>query len=208
MLKKLKIRGRLVLSFSTMVLLTLIITAASLVGLRASGDNLNDFIDHSYTADTAIKMCRIEANVAARTVREMTLDANPANMSGYKAKIDENITALKADIEVLKNSYPEQDGLVDQYEKNVNDWINEATNIVAQLEKGENAVAANLILTKCSPALQTLVDTAKQLDGKLEILQNETLATSQSIIDNVSLAVFVLLIVSVLMCIVLAIKVT
>ena len=73
MLKKLKIRSKLLVSFGVVLLLTVIISVFSILQLRKANDNLRNFIDGVVAADDAVKVCRINTFMAAKDVRDMVI---------------------------------------------------------------------------------------------------------------------------------------
>lgn len=203
-----KIKNRLIISFATIVAFTLIVTISALTGLKAVNNNLKNFTNYSYAADDAIKNCRIQANVAARVVREMVIDTNSAKYPEYKNAVNTSIDAINGYIKILKTSYQGQDTLVAEYEAAVDKWVQVANKIVLEAERNNNVAASNLILTQCSPALNELVTIAQKIDANLIVMEDETLARGNRISNNVSLTVLVCLIVAVIISLTLAIKTT
>ncbi|MEG0369390.1 MAG: methyl-accepting chemotaxis protein [Hungatella sp.] len=208
MLEKMNLRNRLLASFSVILLLTVFISTLALTGLSNANKELNSFIEHALTADSSIKQCRIEANVAARTLRDMAIDPDTRDYAVYKEKINQNIQSIQTDVEALKKSYTKQDGLVAKYETALNNWIGIAHEIIAILERGDHKTAETMILTECTPALQGLIDIAKELNVTTTQMQAQALKTSQTDTVRSSILVLGFLVASIALGILLSVKVT
>lgn len=208
MLKNVKLRTRLQLCFGFILLLTVLISSLALAGLKNANKELDSFINHSLAADAAVKMCRIETNVAARTLRDMAIDTDSSKISDYKATIEMNIGDLKANMQKLKDSYTGQDGLVEKYETAMNKWLTVAYNIIDLLESGDRETAQHMILAECTPALQELVNIAKELDATNLAIQTLALQTNKTETNFSSLLVIGILIASIVLSLLISVKVT
>ncbi len=77
MLKKLenmKLKERLNAGYRLVIVLMLISGVLSIVGMATLYMNLHSYINKAQRADTAAKMCQIQSNIAARTIREMSIN--------------------------------------------------------------------------------------------------------------------------------------
>ena len=73
MLKKLKIRGRLLLSFGVILCLSVIIASVSMNELRKANRELEKFAHKAVAADDMIKENRLYTNIAARNIRDAVI---------------------------------------------------------------------------------------------------------------------------------------
>ena len=208
MFNNLKIQTRLFISFSIILLFSVIIAVVSLNGLFDTNKNLNDFIIGPYSSDNAVKICRIETNVAARTIRDMALDSNKNNYESYKSQVNENINDIKESLELLKKSHNKNDGLVEKYEEAINDWIEIAYDIINEIENGSKTKATSMLLNECTPALQTIIDIAKQLNEQIKVMEGDAINKSKNTSNIVSIVVIVILLASLIISIIIAIVVT
>ena len=76
MFNKMKLKRYLTSMFTLIILMSAVITAAGTFGLAQLRSNMNTLINEELAADSAVKMCRIYANVAARDLREMLITAD------------------------------------------------------------------------------------------------------------------------------------
>lgn len=208
MFKNLRLRARLQLCFGFILLLTVLISTLALTGLKTSNNNLNSFINHSFAADAAVKMCRIETNVAARTLRDMVIDTDSGNNANYRAKIELNIEEIKTNLQKLKDSYTEQDGLVEKYESALNEWLPIASEIMTLVESGNREAAQRMIIAECTPTLQKLVDISKELDANSVVMQANDLQNNRNNTNTASILVIGILIASIVLSLVISSKVT
>lgn len=181
MLKKMNLRKRLLSAFTIILIFMLMISVFAIFSLRSSNDNFNDFISYSYQADSSVKICRIQTNVAARALRDMLIDTNAKNDSVYIEKYNTSIKQLTKSMETLKQSYVQNDGLVEKYETEINNWLSIANNILEQLKSGNDAAAQNMLLNQCTPSLDKIVTIATELDKST----NDNL--TQQLNENLSL---------------------
>lgn len=164
MFKKLKLKPYLLLVFACVILLAAMITALSAAGLLEIRKNMQDYIDNTLGAEAAVKTCRIEANVAARDLREMVITDNVDDYSKFIDQIYESQKTIKEQIALFKAAHGEEDGLAQKYDDAFQKWFLIAESVISQLEQGKKDNAADIILNQCSPALNTLVSIVKEID--------------------------------------------
>lgn len=189
----LKISVRMTLSYAVVVIFTVIICVISVLGFKNANTDLQDFIDHPFTADQAVKMCRIEVNVAARGIREMIIDNNPNNFASYENKVAENIANIKTNVAAFKSSYTNNDGLPEKYETALNKWIDIGNSIIAEIKSGDTETARTMLLEQCTPALAELVNIAKEIDTKTTIMQTEALDSNKKSTDMDTVTILILM---------------
>lgn len=208
MLKNLKIKYRLIFSYAIIVILSLIISILALTGLKEANQSLNEFIKHSFAADTAVKMCRIETNVAARTIREMLIDNEASKFSAYRTQVQSTVDQLNQNLESFKESYTPDDGLKEKYETALKDWVQIGYSVMDEIENGDELEAREMLLNECTPALNTLVSIAQEIAAKTTSMENEALAKSERNTTKTSVFVICILAAAVLFCVILSTVVT
>ncbi len=194
-LRKLKIKSRLVFGFSTILVAMILIIATAVGSLINSKNNLNNFLENSYTAAIAIKDSRIETNNAARLIREMAINTNKDELNTYVEEIKENENSLLEKIDIIKETFPADKGLVNEYEKSITEWLSNGNDIIQKLVNGEYDEAKTMILTQCTTALENLINNAEKLDAEIE--KAEALAISKNE-NGIIIAIAILIILLVL----------
>ena len=97
MLKKMdqmKIKEKLQFGYSLVIGLMVVITIVAIVGLFLVQGKMNSYIKGAQAADTAVKTCRIESNIAGRIIRELALNDNKEMASEYKEDIQESMAVI------------------------------------------------------------------------------------------------------------------
>lgn len=208
MLKNMKIKTRLLFAFSVMILFTLMIAGIGVLGLSKSNQHLHDFMNKQYQADTAVKMCRIEANNAARTIRDMMINTDTSSYPDYEAKFKAGVVELEKNLDILKKTYTENDGLVEKYDNAINRWIEIGNRALTGLKAGQREEVKDILINECSPALEVVVSIAKELDLSTNKLKEEVLEDSLSSTNGAAFIMLGAMAVSVIFGLVISFKIT
>ena len=113
-----KIREKLRFGYSLVIFMVVIIAVFSGIGLFFVQDKMNDYINGTQAADTAVKQCRINMNAAARNIREMTLNDNRDADQDYREKVEKYARLRNQDIDILYISAKTGEGI-----EALADWI-------------------------------------------------------------------------------------
>ena len=178
MFQRLKLRSYLFLVFITMICLSAITAGVGIFGLLNTKNQMDNLINKTLTADTAVKDCRIETNVAARILREMLITDNTSDYPSMKEQIQGNLDNINQQIVIFKQSHGEADGLAAKYEDAFTTWFEIANRAIAEIEKGNKDTAKKIILEECSPALSNMVNIVTEIDSittqERQVQENQT----------------------------------
>jgi methyl-accepting chemotaxis protein len=178
-MQNVKIRQKLKVSYSMLIVLTVVVSVLGLVGMGAINLRLNRLANKTEKASEAIKMCRIDVNVAARSVREMALNSDTSSYPAYRSKIEEKLADLSEELNTLENTGVLTQTQCSDYVNLIEAWEEDALSIVDSIEAGDNEAAIQDILEKCTPALDNLVEEAKELDSIIEASVDNAVLHSQ-----------------------------
>ena len=153
MFNKLKLKSYLISMFTAIILMSAVITAVGTFGLIQLRGNMETLINEELAADSAVKMCRIYANVAARDLREMLITDSAEEEKTLKDNIESSLSEIDGQIEIFKKAHGEEDGLAARYETAFNEWIEIANRALDAIEAGQEDRARTIIIEECSPAL-------------------------------------------------------
>lgn len=167
MFKKMKLKPYLLTVFSVIIVLAALITSIGAMGLLKTRDSMQVFIDKTLGAESAVKTCRIEANIAARNLREMVITDNPQDQAKLKEQIEKNIDSINKQVSIFKQTHGEDDGLAEKYVDAFQIWFNIATKAIDEIDKGNKDAAKEIVLTECSPALNSLVAIVGEIDTQI-----------------------------------------
>lgn len=187
--RKLKLKHYLLTVFSIIIVLSTILTIASISGILRLRGTMDHFFNTTMAADTAVKNCRISVNVAARDLREMVLVEDQSSYNSLKEDVSTNLETIQEQVAVFKQTHGEEDGLAATYESAFNDWIDIANRAIDALDRGDKESARLIIINECSPALAKLVSIAKEID-------NTTTADKQANTENLQWQVFMVILFS------------
>lgn len=207
-LRKMKIKKRILFGFAWTIGLSVFMVLIGTLSLYNANSNLKGFIMGAYTAQNARKDIETKMNVAARYIREMAIDSAVSSYDSYVKKIKENEQLMKENMKKLKDSNTVNDDLVNEYEEAVNAWISIADNIVTEFQNGNQEKAESMILNQCTPALDSIQTIEIQLDDEIDQLQMTAIFKNRNSLIYSSILLLSLLGVSVVVCVILARKIT
>lgn len=206
-LKSLKIKGRLYSGYCLVVVLMVIMALLSLTELKKTNQNMHDLVNGPFAADTAVKMCRIDINIAARYIREMALYNDPSTFADYENKINDTIDLLQTRLDELKATGAVSSDLYTKYETMIQEWITIAENALQELEEGDTQGAVTILKEQCTPKLEQVVKVSKELDEAAGRLQTDAIASSLRRLNIISILILIFLAVAIVSAVILAKKI-
>lgn len=174
------------------MILSGIISIASLGILKTSLDN---FVEKTNKADTIVKLCRINTNIAARNVREMALATDTSTYPQYVEKIKSSMEELWEEAELLEATGVFDVATCENYREEIRLWEVVAYEIVDMIQEGQREEAIQRILNECVPELDALVIIAKNLDTTTNELMEKSVNLSNTVfsIGIASIIIFAIL---------------
>jgi methyl-accepting chemotaxis protein len=177
--KDMSISKKLSVGFSLLIGLMVFVAVLSIVGVTILNSSIKSLVNGADAANEAIKDCRIDVNVAARSVREMALNTDETKNSEYKAKVEEMLTDTDTQLKIIKSSGIVSDEMYQSYVDSLTAWANDAYSIVEKIEAGEKDEAIEMIFNNCLPALDNLVSLALTIDNEIESAVNSSVQLSR-----------------------------
>lgn len=177
-LDKMKMKQKMIFGYAVVIGMMIILVVCGIIGLNLLKSRFNDYLNGSQRADTAVKMCRIYTNSAARSIREMVLNDDKSTYADYRETIDSNIKNLEEELVVLKDTGMLDDSLYQRYEQAVTDWVTIGEKIVSVIEEGDRKKATAMILEECTPALQNTISVVNEINEITEQEKEEAVQTS------------------------------
>ncbi|MBQ3105409.1 MAG: methyl-accepting chemotaxis protein [Lachnospiraceae bacterium] len=198
------------LSFGYIVVVVLMVLSflLSMTGLAVLNNSLNDFVNGSNLADTAVKICRIDVNIAARNIREMALNTDTSAYGTYRNTVDERMAEVEQQLEILRSTGLIDTALVDTYERDLNAWEVIGYEIMDMIEAGDREGATRRILNECAPALSELVSIAGEMDEITNVLMDESVAYSHTIYRLVVVLLVVVILLAILLAVLISRRIT
>ena len=164
--KKMKLRSYLLTIFSSIIVLVAISTAISIGGFASTRNTMDTMVRETLSADISAKACRIEANIAVRSLQEMLLTDDPSSIPQLKARIDESFANIDAHMEILKSTYPGE--LTNRYEQALQDWHTAAQKVESYIDGNQLGAARTALLRESNPALNDMIAVANELTAQTD----------------------------------------
>lgn len=178
-LESMKMKKRLNVGYLVVIGFMIVSGIFSMIGSTVLYSSLNDYVNGSQRADTAVKICRINTNIAARNIREMALNDDTSSYAAYKATVEERLTEAGTELEALKETGLIEEELYNRYSAALNEWGTIGYEIIEKIEAGEKAEATEQIITECAPALENAVAIAAEIDAVTDELKEDAIRKSQ-----------------------------
>ncbi len=176
--KRQGIREKLNKGYNIVIVLMVISGIVSIIGMGLLERSLTNFVEGSNTADTGVKMCRIDVNIAARTIREMALNEDQSTYPAYRAKVEEKEADLKQWLADIENTGLISDAEFSAYKTAINEWTAVGMEIVSKIEAGDREGAIEQIFSECEPKLTELVNLSIRLDNETTAMMEDSIRSS------------------------------
>ncbi len=157
------VRKKMITGYLIVIVLMVFSGILAIVGETILLRNLSNYSNKVQRADTAVQMCRLNVNIAARNIREMALNDDKSSYDTYKKNVDDALKNIDQELDAMKKTGVIEDKLYNQYVTQMNEWGTIGMDIIDEIEAGNQKDATEKILTKCAPALSEAVDTAKEI---------------------------------------------
>ncbi len=197
MLKKIegmKMHKKLNAGYAVVISLMIISGLISIVGLASLYYELNSYVNGAQKADTAVKVCRINVNVAARNILQMALTEDTDTYSSYRQTVEERLTELTEEIKTLHDTDIVEDGLYNRYVEALNKWGPIGYNIIELLEEGKDEEAFSLVFTESTPALDEVVKISTEIDEVIAAKKERAIYLSKimALVGCISIVLFII----------------
>ncbi len=188
MIKNMKIKKSLILGFGVTIIVSLAIIIASIVLMSMQKNQYMDIIDEYVGANSIVYECRVDYNIAGRSLRDAVLGGDLSNLDTTTQKVAE----LKERLSELERIYPldsktELNAFVDTVEA----WEVEAEKIVSVARNNtaeSRTEAAGLIASDCSPRLKDAAEKGDALAATLQAAQDNIIAR-QEMTSNIAIGI-------------------
>lgn len=193
-LDRMKLKGKLNFGYAVVIGIMVLSGLFSIIGLGVLYGNLHQYIYGAQSADTAVKICIIDVNIAARNIREMALNDDTGSYADYRSVINEELTDIGTELEILKNTGVLDEDLYLQYETVLTDWGEIGYKIMNEIEAGNQETAAQMILNECAPALDEVLAISSEIDQITDLAKEDAVKSSQhsAVISIAMIVIFII----------------
>ena len=182
-LEQMPLQKRLKFGYAQLTRTMMVSGIISLIVIFLLLGNMLRYVQNVERADTAVKICEINVNAAAREIREMALNPDTSTYSDYDQKVKDQLAEVSSELDALKKTGIISDDLYSQYSQALNNWGTIGYAIMGEIEAGNDDEAEDAILNQCTPALDQVIEIGDQLDTVTDTQGN------QAVIFTVVLAI-------------------
>ena len=188
MIKNMKIKKSLILGFGVTIVVSVAIIITSIILMTMQKGQYNDILDDYVGANSIVFECRVDYNIAGRSLRDAVLGGDLSNLDTTTQKVGE----LKERLDELEKIYPlESKAELNAFVDTVEAWEVEAEKIVsvARSNTAESRTeAASMIATSCSPRLKEAAEKGDALAATLQKAQNDIISR-QDLTSNIAIGI-------------------
>lgn len=171
-LEKMHLKERINYGYRKVIKMMLISGALSVVIIGVLFANMLNYVDRVQRADTAVKICRLNVNSAARNIREMALNSDKSTYDSYEQNVEEQLAEVDTELKALKGTGTVSAELYQEYSDSMTEWGNIGYSIMEQIKSGKIDEATAAIINECTPALDKTVEIGKKLDDVTDQARN------------------------------------
>ena len=172
-IENMKLKERIAYGYKKVIIMMLISGLLSIMAIGILFANLINYVEKINATDIAVKMCRVDVNAAARNVREMALNDDTSSYDDYENSITSLLADVDAQLKIIKETGVVSDEDYKEYATTLSDWYDISSSILDEIKSGDQKQGTEDILTKCTPALNKLVELALKLDDITDIASDK-----------------------------------
>lgn len=206
MLKNLKIRSKLLISFGIVVVLTIVISIFAALSLSNTNKNLEKFMSGSVAVDDLVKNNRIVTNTTANYLRDMVI--SDRDYAEKKEIVESNTKTIKETIGKIQEMGVLDESDVAEYKEAVEEWLKIGDKVIQELEAGDREAAEETILEECTPALAKVSELAEPLNEQTDEIRTSTMNKSVSTTNTAMVFLSGMSLIAVVMAIFIGLNVT
>lgn len=189
-IENLKLQERISYGYKKVIILMIISGLLSILVIATLFGSLINYVDKINATDIAVKMCRVDVNAAARNVREMALNDDTSSYDTYQNIITRLLADVDSQLKIIKETGVVSKKDYKEYATALSDWKDISSSILEEIRSGKQQQGVEDILTKCTPALNKLVNIALKLDDITDVESNK--AVKNTIVCAISGFVFII----------------
>lgn len=171
-LEKMHLKERISYGYRKVIKMMLISGALSVVIIGVLFANMLNYVERVQQADTAVKICRLNVNSAARNIREMALNSDKSTYDSYEQNVEDQLAEVDTELKALKGTGMVSAELYKEYSDSLAAWGNIGYSIMEQIKSGKIDEATAAIINECTPALDKTVEIGKKLDDVTDQASN------------------------------------
>lgn len=193
-LERMKMQKKLNAGYAVVIALMIFSGLISITWLSSLYYELHSYVNGAQRADTAVKVCRINVNVAARNILEMALSEDVSTYGNYRKAVEERLIEIEPEIKILNQTDVISDQISRQYTDELTEWVKVGEHIMELLESGYRKEPLSLIVTQSSPMLDQVVEISKEIDTQIAAEKERAVFLGQivAVVGCISIVAFII----------------
>lgn len=172
-LEEMSLKERISYGYKKVIRMMLISGILSVLVIGILFANMMRYVEKVQRADTAVKICRINVNSAARNIREMALNKDTSKYQEYEQNVEGILAEVDSELKSLKKTGIISDERYQEYANSLSDWGSIGYSIMQDITNGDLENANDAIINKCTPALNRVVEIGLELDIETDQASNQ-----------------------------------
>ena len=172
-LEEMSLKERISYGYKKVIRMMLISGILSVLVIGILFANMMRYVEKVQRADTAVKICRINVNSAARNIREMALNKDTSKYQEYEQNVEDILAEVDSELKSLKKTGIISDERYQEYANSLSDWGSIGYSIMQDITNGDLENANDAIINKCTPALNKVVEIGLELDIETDQASNQ-----------------------------------
>ncbi len=157
------LKERINYGYKGVIFMMLLSGILSMIVISVLLTTMVQYVKRVERADSAVKVCRMDVNSAAREIREMALNSDTTSYDSYEQKVKDSLAEVDSELKALKGTNMVSDELYQEYTASLSDWGNIGYSIIEEIRNGNMDDATDAILNQCTPALEKTVEIGEKL---------------------------------------------
>lgn len=172
-LEEMSLKERISYGYKKVIRMMLISGILSVLVIGILFANMMRYVEKVQRADTAVKICRINVNSAARNIREMAINKDTSKYQEYEQNVEDILAEVDSELKSLKKTGIISDERYQEYANSLSDWGSIGYSIMQDIMNGDLENANDAIINKCTPALNKVVEIGLELDIETDQASNQ-----------------------------------
>ena len=163
MLRNMKIKSRMLLSYGIIIGMCLIASIIALIMLNKIGNNLSSFYNNNYTVTVNVWSARREMQSARGDILNAILDSDESTRKNYIEKASDSLADMRAAFPVIRKTFKGDIQLVDRVETLLQQAVVYRDQVFELIESGQGEEAYRVMKNSYIPLLDQMADTLQQI---------------------------------------------
>ena len=121
-LENMQLQERINYGYKAVITMMLISGLVSVIAIGILFANMKNYVNKVNATDMAVKVCRIDVNIAARNIREMALNDDKSSYADYEETVEKYFSDINTQIDAIRKSGVVPKDLCDEYENAISEW--------------------------------------------------------------------------------------